>query len=157
MTDFHYDLDAQGVATITWDLPGKSMNVLTMDGAAELDGLIDRALADEAVRGVVITSGKDSFAGGMDLNMIAGMKEAGGAQGVFDGVMSMQQVDGIDLPAGGRILLEPGGLHLMLLDVDPDLAVGDTVALTLTFEGAGQRTVDAEIVPLVGGDTGSQH
>jgi copper(I)-binding protein len=74
-----------------------------------------------------------------------------------DGVMSMRQVDGIDLPAGGRILLEPGGLHVMLVDVDPNLAVGDTVALTLTFEGAGRRTVDAEIVPLVGDDTGTQH
>ena len=92
MTDFHYDLDVEGVATITWDMPGKSMNVLTLAGAAELDGLIDRALADEAVKGVVITSGKDSFAGGMDLNMIAGMKEAGGAQGVFDGVMSLHHM-----------------------------------------------------------------
>lgn len=73
-----------------------------------------------------------------------------------DGVMSMQQVDGIDIPADGRILLEPGGLHMMLLDVDRDLAVGDSVALTLTFDSAGQRTVDAEVVPLVG-DTGSEH
>jgi periplasmic copper chaperone A len=67
-----------------------------------------------------------------------------------DGVMSMRHVDGIDLPAGGRVRLEPGGLHLMLLDVDPDLAVGDTATLTLTFDRVGQQTVRARVVPLVG-------
>ncbi len=32
MTDFTYDLDADGVATITWDVPGKSMNVMSIEG-----------------------------------------------------------------------------------------------------------------------------
>ncbi|MFG6081255.1 3-hydroxyacyl-CoA dehydrogenase NAD-binding domain-containing protein [Paracoccus litorisediminis] len=91
MTDFTMQKDADGVALITWDLPGKSMNVLTMEGAAELNALIDDALADEAVKGVVITSGKKDFAGGMDLNVIAGMKQ-GGAQGVFDGVMGLHHL-----------------------------------------------------------------
>jgi hypothetical protein len=65
-----------------------------------------------------------------------------------DGSMSMQQVDGIDVPAGGSTALEPGGLHVMLLNVDQDLAVGDTVALVLTFDGGDEQTVDAEVVPL---------
>ncbi|MDS9465996.1 3-hydroxyacyl-CoA dehydrogenase NAD-binding domain-containing protein [Paracoccus sp. MBLB3053] len=91
MTDFTMQKDADGVAIITWDVPGKSMNVLSLDGAATLGGLIDDALADEAVKGVVITSGKKDFAGGMDLNVIAGMK-AGGAQGVFEGVMSLHKL-----------------------------------------------------------------
>jgi copper(I)-binding protein len=65
-----------------------------------------------------------------------------------DGSMSMQQVDGIDVPAGGSTALEPGGLHVMLLNVDQDLAVGDTVALTLTFDGGDEQMVDAEVVPL---------
>ena len=42
---------------------------------ALLEGLIDEALGDADVKGVIITSGKDSFAGGMDLNVIAKMKE----------------------------------------------------------------------------------
>ncbi|AUH34064.1 3-hydroxyacyl-CoA dehydrogenase NAD-binding domain-containing protein [Paracoccus tegillarcae] len=92
MTDFTMKKDADGVAIITWDVPNKSMNVLSMDGATALDGLIDDALADEAVKGIVITSGKKDFAGGMDLNVIAGMKEQGGAQGVFDGVMSLHHM-----------------------------------------------------------------
>ena len=89
MTDFTMQKGDDGVAVITWDVPGKSMNVLSFDGAGELDRLMDDALADDAVKGIVITSGKDDFAGGMDLNAIAGMKDAGGAQGVFDGVMSL--------------------------------------------------------------------
>ncbi|RJL01921.1 3-hydroxyacyl-CoA dehydrogenase [Paracoccus aestuarii] len=92
MTDFTMEKGADGVAIITWDVPGKSMNVLSMDGAMTLDGLIDDALADEAVKGIVITSGKKDFAAGMDLKVIAGMKDANGAQGVFDGVMTLHHL-----------------------------------------------------------------
>lgn len=92
MTDFHYSVDADGVATITWDIQKKSMNVLSMEGLAELDAHVDTALGDEAVKGVIITSGKPDFAGGMDLNVIARMKEMAGDQpekGLFEGIMSM--------------------------------------------------------------------
>ncbi|WP_126978327.1 3-hydroxyacyl-CoA dehydrogenase NAD-binding domain-containing protein [Frigidibacter oleivorans] len=91
MTDFTYAVDADGVATITWDVAAKSMNVMSMTGFAELDGHIDAALADPAVKGVIVTSGKKDFAGGMDLNVIAQMRE-GGAQAIFDGVMQMHGV-----------------------------------------------------------------
>lgn len=91
MTDFTMKTGDNGVAIITWDVPGKSMNVLSMTGAAELNDLIDAALADDAVKGIVITSGKKDFAAGMDLNVIAKMKE-GGAQGVFDGVMTLHHL-----------------------------------------------------------------
>ncbi|MEY4697398.1 MAG: hypothetical protein RIT14_1826, partial [Pseudomonadota bacterium] len=61
----------------------------------ELDVLIDRALGDPAVKGVILTSAKKDFAGGMDLNTIARMKEEGGdnpAATVFAGVMRMHAV-----------------------------------------------------------------
>ncbi|MBI1218536.1 MAG: 3-hydroxyacyl-CoA dehydrogenase [Rhodobacteraceae bacterium] len=90
MTDFTYAIDTDGVATITWDVPGKSMNVMSLDGLVELDALIGVALGDSAVKGIVITSGKKDFAGGMDLNVIAKMKDAAGddpAKGLFDGTM----------------------------------------------------------------------
>lgn len=91
MADFTYELGADGVAVITWDVPGKSMNVMSLEGFALLDSFIDTALADTAVKGVVITSGKKDFAGGMDLNVIAQMRE-GGAQAIFEGVMQMHKV-----------------------------------------------------------------
>ncbi len=90
MTDFTMKID-DGVAIITWDTVGKSMNVMNMQGYEDLMAHFDSALADDAVKGIVITSGKkDSFAGGMDLNVIAQMKESAGdnpAKGLFDGLM----------------------------------------------------------------------
>jgi 3-hydroxyacyl-CoA dehydrogenase/enoyl-CoA hydratase/3-hydroxybutyryl-CoA epimerase len=90
MTDFRSETDAEGVATITWDVPGRSMNVMSMAGFAELEALIDAALADAGVKGVILTSGKADFAGGMDLNIIARMKDNAGddpARGLFTGIM----------------------------------------------------------------------
>ena len=96
MTDFNIKTDADGVAVITWDTVGKSMNVMNQQGFYDLDALIDQALADDAVKGVVITSGKEgSFAGGMDLNIIAKMKESAGdnpAKGLMDGLMATHAV-----------------------------------------------------------------
>jgi 3-hydroxyacyl-CoA dehydrogenase/enoyl-CoA hydratase/3-hydroxybutyryl-CoA epimerase len=96
MTDFTMKKDADGVAIITWDVPGKSMNVMSMEAWPLLDSLIDDALADTSVKGIVITSGKEgSFAGGMDLNVIARMKEMAGdnpAQGLMDGLMNMHRI-----------------------------------------------------------------
>lgn len=63
------------------------------------------------------------------------------------GTMSMEQVDGVDIPAGGQATLEPGGFHVMLIDVTADLAEGDTVQLTLSFDNAEDQTVTAEVVP----------
>ena len=91
MTDFTMTTEADGVAIITWDVAAKSMNVMSVAGFALLSELVDKALADPSVKGIVITSGKKDFAGGMDLNVIAQMR-AGGAQAIFDGVMGMHKV-----------------------------------------------------------------
>jgi len=92
MTEFRSETDADGVTVITWDVPGKSMNVLSMEGLEQLDAHVAAALADAAVKGIVITSGKPDFAGGMDLNVIARMKAMAGdepARGLFEGIMRM--------------------------------------------------------------------
>ena len=93
MNDFTMQTDADGVAIITWDVADKSMNVMSLEGLNELDTLIDTALGDDAVKGIVITSGKEgSFAGGMDLNLLAKMRADAGddpAKGLFDGTMRM--------------------------------------------------------------------
>ncbi len=91
MTDFTMQTDADGVAVITWDVAEKSMNVMTRDSMLVLNDLIDTALADEAIKGIVITSGKDSFAGGMDLNVLARIREENGddpAAGLFEFAMN---------------------------------------------------------------------
>ncbi|WP_313135382.1 3-hydroxyacyl-CoA dehydrogenase NAD-binding domain-containing protein [Paracoccus jeotgali] len=92
MSDFTIQKDSDGVAIITWDVAGKSMNVLSEDGIRQLDGLIDDALGDESVKGIVITSGKPDFAAGMDLNVLGSMKESGGAEAIFALVMQLHGV-----------------------------------------------------------------
>jgi 3-hydroxyacyl-CoA dehydrogenase / enoyl-CoA hydratase / 3-hydroxybutyryl-CoA epimerase len=91
MTDFTYDMDADGVVTLTWDVKAKSMNVMSTEAFQLLSSMVDRALADPAAKGIILTSGKKDFAGGMDLNVIAAMR-AKGAQATFDGVMGMHQI-----------------------------------------------------------------
>ncbi|RVV98430.1 3-hydroxyacyl-CoA dehydrogenase [Mesobaculum littorinae] len=95
MSDFTYHVDDDGVAILTWDVPGKSMNVLRAEALAEVEGFLDQALADEAVRGIVITSGKEGFAGGMDLNVLAGIRDSAGsdpARALFDFTMEGHRI-----------------------------------------------------------------
>ncbi|MCH2078156.1 MAG: 3-hydroxyacyl-CoA dehydrogenase NAD-binding domain-containing protein [Rhodobacteraceae bacterium] len=95
MADFTMKTGDDGVAIITWDVESKSMNVANEQAFMELDGCIEEVLSNDAIKGAVITSGKDSFAGGMDLNVLARMKEDAGeepAQGLFDGIMKIHHL-----------------------------------------------------------------
>ncbi|WP_085033866.1 FAD-dependent oxidoreductase [Ensifer aridi] len=72
-TNFKIETDADGIALVTWDMPDRSMNVITREVMEELNAIVDQTAADPAVKGVVITSGKSSFSGGADLSMIKSM------------------------------------------------------------------------------------
>jgi hypothetical protein len=67
-----------------------------------------------------------------------------------DGTAQMNEVDGVDIPAGGSVTFEPGGYHVMLMDIPEPLEVGSSIDVTLTFEGAGEMTVSAEIREFTG-------
>ncbi|MEO0327585.1 MAG: 3-hydroxyacyl-CoA dehydrogenase NAD-binding domain-containing protein [Pseudomonadota bacterium] len=93
-TNFKINTDKDGFAVVTWDMPGKSMNVIDLTVMEEFDAVIDQISADEAIKGVVIASGKKTFGAGADLTMLQDMlgqfraeeekdKEAG-AQLLFD-------------------------------------------------------------------------
>jgi 3-hydroxyacyl-CoA dehydrogenase/enoyl-CoA hydratase/3-hydroxybutyryl-CoA epimerase len=71
--NFRFDVDADGVALIVWDMPGRSMNVLTPEAIEELNALVDKLAADASIKGAVVTSGKATFSGGADLTMLQGM------------------------------------------------------------------------------------
>lgn len=60
-------------------------------------------------------------------------------------VMTMSPVPNIPIPAGSSVTLKSGGLHVMLIEMQKELAVGDKISLTLTFEKAGPMTVEAEV------------
>src|ERR1700724_3753878 len=71
--NFRVETDADGIALVTWDIPGRSMNVLDETTITELEQIVKRTSADNSVRGVVVTSGKEAFSGGADLSMLEGM------------------------------------------------------------------------------------
>ena len=62
-------------------------------------------------------------------------------------LMKMRPVAGIDIPAGGQVVLGSGGYHVMLIDLARPLAAGDKVPLSLTFERAGTIDVVADVEP----------
>ena len=62
-------------------------------------------------------------------------------------VMKMRAQEAIDVPGGGMVELAPGGLHLMFIDLQQSLAEGDTVPVTLSFEQAGEMTVELTVKP----------
>jgi hypothetical protein len=61
------------------------------------------------------------------------------------GMLGMQRIDRLEIPAGGSVELKPGSYHLMLIDLTAELKVGDTIEMTLDFEKAGPVTVSAEV------------
>jgi copper(I)-binding protein len=62
-----------------------------------------------------------------------------------DGVMQMQErEDGFVIPAGGTFVLEPGGPHIMMLDIDPADVVGD-IDVTMVFADGTELTVTAPV------------
>lgn len=61
------------------------------------------------------------------------------------GKMEMHEVKGIAVPAGGKVTLKPGGLHVMLMELAKPLRVGTTFRLTLTFAKAGKRTITVKV------------
>lgn len=60
------------------------------------------------------------------------------------GSMKMQQVTGLDVPADGELLLEPGGDHIMLMNIPAPIAAGDDVEFTLTCGDAGEVAFTAQ-------------
>ena len=70
--------------------------------------------------------------------------DAGAMEGMGD-VMQMVEVGRIALPAGETVSLEPGGLHLMLLDLPDALEMGETFDITLDFESGSSEIVNVEV------------
>ena len=67
---FTIDIDGDGIALVTWDMPGKSTNLITMAVVDELEALATRFAGDEAIAGVIVTSAKEGFCGGADVTML---------------------------------------------------------------------------------------
>lgn len=63
-----------------------------------------------------------------------------------DGLMRMRRLERIEIPAGGEIVLETGGHHLMLFRVD---ALLDPLPVTLVFEDGQRLTHPFAVAPIL--------
>ena len=61
------------------------------------------------------------------------------------GMMGMQPVERLEIPAGGSVQLKPGSYHIMLIGLKQDLKAGDTIEITLTFEKAGELPLSVPV------------
>ena len=75
-----------------------------------------------------------------------------------DGVMKMRMLKALEVPAGGEAELKQGGHHVMLFGLTEPLKEGDSISLTLTFEKAGEMTIDVPVKKAMHGmDHSSSH
>ncbi len=73
---------------------------------------------------------------------------------VDDGIAKMHQVQAIEIAPGEPTTLQPGGLHVMLMGLKQRLEEGEALPITLTFEKAGEVTLD---LPIRGVRAGMKH
>jgi len=98
MENFKWEKDADGIVTISWDMPGRSMNVLSVSAIREIGQWVEGITKDASVKGVVLTSGKAAFGAGADLSEMEGNAAATSDANVdpsqrlkrmYDGVMQL--------------------------------------------------------------------
>ncbi len=122
-----FELDNDGIALLTIDVPGQTMNVITPQFSADLAALIEKIATDDAIKGAVITSGKASgFMAGADLKGMSDMMSATPAAGkskagqVFETAVSLnlllRKMETCGKPFAAAIsgLALGGGLELCL-------------------------------------------
>jgi 3-hydroxyacyl-CoA dehydrogenase/enoyl-CoA hydratase/3-hydroxybutyryl-CoA epimerase len=152
MDNFKIDIDADGIALVTFDVPGRSMNTLTSGVIAEIPALVEKIKTDDAIKGVVLTSGKTTgFCAGADLgDMAAGMLAGGGdLQKAFDtgwalnGAFRALETSGKPVAAAINGLALGGGLeftlacHYRVVENDPKIQLGLPEIKVGLFPGGG--------------------
>ncbi|MEM8697044.1 MAG: copper chaperone PCu(A)C [Pseudomonadota bacterium] len=80
-----------------------------------------------------------------------------------DGAMRMRPIMSAEIPAGGTLSFEPGGMHGMLFGVDPEITPGTSLTLNFRFNGGRDVSVDAVTIaageepPFGAEDNGEDH
>jgi len=97
MQNLTFEVNADGVAIITFDMPGRSMNVLNEASIAEYGEAVERVLAEVNIKGAVVTSAKPTFIAGADLDWVLALADADlppnqRAINVYETVMRLQKI-----------------------------------------------------------------
>ncbi|MEO7386090.1 MAG: 3-hydroxyacyl-CoA dehydrogenase NAD-binding domain-containing protein [Gammaproteobacteria bacterium] len=144
------EVDGQGIATLTIDLPGRSMNLITPELTVELAAAVDRIVSDPAIKAVIITSGKVAFIAGADLMDIVNIYGSG-ATGPelmreisrYSAVLRKLETGGKPVAAAINGTALGGGLelclacHFRVLANDPKAVVGLPEVQVGLLPGAG--------------------
>src|SRR6266496_6175863 len=169
-TNFKFDVDTDGIALVTWDMPGRSMNVIDARVVEELAAIVDKVASDAAIKAAVVSSSKDSFSAGADLTMLESLahtfadiarregEEAATAR-LFEesrklslifrrletcGKPWVAAINGTALGGGFELCL---ACHYRLASDDPRTRVGLPEIKVGLFPGAGGTTRIARILP----------
>jgi 3-hydroxyacyl-CoA dehydrogenase / enoyl-CoA hydratase / 3-hydroxybutyryl-CoA epimerase len=159
LKNFKWDQDADGIVTIAWDVPGRSMNVLTNTALADIAAVAEKVASDASITGLVITSGKtNGFCAGAALDELeqgstfAGSRprspeEALAAQ--YQGVMKFHQttrkletcgkpvaaaINGLALGGGLEVTL---ACHYRVVSDNPKIQLGLPEAKVGVLPGGG--------------------
>jgi len=116
-----FEVDAGGVATLTIDVPGKPVNVITPEFTADLQAAVERICSESAIKGVVITSAKRDFMAGADLKDLVTVHdrgvsaaEAAAFSGALNTLYRRLETCGKPVAAAMNGLALGGGLELAL-------------------------------------------
>ena len=150
MNNFTVAVDDDGVALVTFDAPGRSMNTLTGEVMRELGEIVERVRTDGAIKGAVIASGKASgFCAGADLAELGSLMSAGETAGdagravLFETVFAINklfralEVCGKPMAAALAGLALGGGFELALACHHRVVAANDRLQLGLPESKVG--------------------
>ena len=155
--NFKIETDADGIALVTFDMPGRSMNVLSDGSIGEFIKITQEIKANAAIKGAVITSGKPAFCAGADLAMMEKRTEAIAAAGnaearaklAFEGVIQLSNafraletcgkpvaaaINGTALGGGYELAL---ACHYRVASANPKTQIGLPEAKVGLLPGAG--------------------
>jgi copper(I)-binding protein len=123
------------------------MDLESADGDRLISASVPTGIAGKAEIHETVTGGADTGST-MEGDSMGGDTMEGDSMGAGQGgdaMMGMREMkDGLELPAGEDVSLEPGGYHIMLLELQAPIVEGDTIPVTLMFENAGEVQIDAQ-------------
>lgn len=136
-------------------------DMAVMAGPLEIKAPFAKAtLPNQPVAGGFLTV---TNTGDADDTLVAAKSPAAGRMEIHemameDNVMKMRELaGGLVIPAGGTVMLKPGGYHIMFMDLAGPLVAGESVDVTLTFEKAGDVTITMPVVARDGAGHGMSH
>lgn len=104
------------------------------------DGMTGSSMADDMAGDMKDDMGSD------DMHSSGSADDMGSTgSSMMDDMMTMVEVDEIEVPAGETVMLKPGGYHIMLMELAEPLEAGSTIELTLEFHESGSQKVTFEV------------